>query len=153
MVEGVDVLPPAFSVFVNGGSIMFVVSCGLAGAPVEKFGTEDEAMTFALVRIEEDKATGIDDGAVWSVERVPDVVPDYKRRFTVEDGLVYDLLMPMSECAMHMRVAGTVQRVRAGRSGVYLLMADGRDGPHMTDGEAGVLSGGGRYSYGWKVRR
>jgi hypothetical protein len=132
---------------------MYVVKCGVPDAPVEKFRREDEAMEFACLMIERDEQTGIEDGAEWSVEEEPEIVPNYKHRFTVEEGLTYDLLMPLSECAMHMRIAGKVQRVRAGRCGVYLVNEDGSGGPHMTDGEAGVLSQGARrYAYGWKVR-
>lgn len=152
MVEGVDVLPPVFGVSVNGGSIMFVVTCGLPDAPVERFSREDDAMQFACLMIDRDARTGIADGADWQVEEEPDLVPNYKVRQSVECGLVYDVLMPFSECAMHMRIAGKMARVRACPSGVRLIGPDGSDGVHMTDGEAGVYSQGReRYVYG--VRR
>lgn len=132
---------------------MFVVSCGLPDAPVERFRRESDAHQFALIMAERDARTGIDDGADWQVNEVPDLVPNYKVRQSIEVGLVYDLLMPFSECAMHMRIAGRMHRVRACPSGVRLICPDGSDGVHMTDGEAGVYSQGDeRYVYGVRCR-
>jgi len=132
---------------------MFVVTCGLPDAPVERFRRESDAHQFALIMAERDARTGIDDGADWQVNEVPDLVPNYKVRQSIEVGLVYDLLMPFSECAMHMRIAGKMHRVRACVSGVRLICPDGSDGVHMTDGEAGVYSQGDeRYVYGVRCR-
>lgn len=79
---------------------------------------------------------------------MPAMVPDYTRQQTITPGCFYMALMPSSECAMHMGIAGTVQQVYATGNGVRLSTADG---PHMTDGEAGIYSNGQRrYAYGMK---
>lgn len=66
----------------------------------------------------------------------------------VEAGDVVKVMVPPSECAVHMRIAGTVRRFRVCEHGVRLLNADGTDGVHMTDGEAGVyVDCDGRYCY------
>lgn len=64
------------------------------------------------------------------------------RRRPLHVGDVVHVTMPYSECAMHMQIAGELHAVRVCDSGVRLLNADGRDGPHMTDGEAGIMQRG-----------
>lgn len=64
------------------------------------------------------------------------------RRSPLQAGDIVHVTMPYSECAMHMRIAGELHAVRVCESGVRLLNDDGRDGPHMTDGEAGIIRRG-----------
>jgi len=71
---------------------------------------------------------------------------DYGAMIDIDVGRTYTLLMPYSEVAMAMRIAGTVQTVLVKENGAYL---DGGNGPHLTYGEAGVYQSDrdGRYAY------
>ena len=73
------------------------------------------------------------------------------RKVRVLDGRRYRVRMPMSECAIHMGIADTVREVRAVKNGVHLIHENGHSwGPHMTDGEAGIMwDGEDRYTYAY----
>jgi hypothetical protein len=71
---------------------------------------------------------------------------DYGAMMDIETGRTYTLLMPYSEAAMAMRIAGTIQTVLVKDNGAYL---DSGNGPHLTYGEAGIYQSDkdGRHAY------
>lgn len=75
---------------------------------------------------------------------------DYKNRFTVVPGQVYNLLFPYSEAADHAGIAGTVQTVLVSDSGLGVTLAN--HDLYFTSGEAGIYHDfdGSLYAYGFK---
>lgn len=69
-------------------------------------------------------------------------------RAAVEIGKVYSVVMPWSECAMHMKIAGHVVDVLVTERGAY---PDGGRGPHMTLGEAGIIDNDGQLTANFSV--